>query len=101
VPSQKGRYVTLPTPRGNERWKLGFRKLRKKYAEIDTANRTIWFAEGQTVSELADTCIHEATHVRTGTGEGCDDGVERVVEDVAAGSVAMLLAMDLLRTEED
>lgn len=92
----KGFYVTLETPEGTQRWRVAPKKM-SNYGLTDWQRKTIWYRPNQTMRELVDTLIHEATHVATGIGS--EQTIEQGIERVAGCATSLLFAAKLI-TEE-
>lgn len=91
-----GRYVTLETPHGRERWHLVYEAQPGKYGEVDWKARKIRLNPKQSIEEMVDTVIHECCHVATG-----DALSEDWIGKIAGGATRALLILGLIRTEED
>ncbi len=95
----RGKYVDLPTPTGVQRWRLRLDKnLKGRWGEVDWDTKTIWLDPRQDRATLVATVIHEAGHIATGWE--ATPYVEAALVRMDQASVAMLLRLDLLATED-
>lgn len=95
--NRKGCYVQLVEPDGKKRrWRLAFTHLKGYWARLDWNKRTVWFHETIDNKTLLGAIAHEVDHIRHGTGQGYDDGLEGQLEDKEAGLVAAAVKMGLI-----
>lgn len=96
---RRGGYVMLKTPEGVQRWRICFKRLKKRFAEVDWNTKTVYVDPAQTDWDLSHTLIHEAEHIATGLGS--EDKIEGIFNDVATDAREMLNKVGLLKLEED